>query len=223
MSNAYWEILAARSNGMHVPADFEAAAYRMVTEQVLYHADRASKAAYHLVERYERDIRDALEPLGVDVRVNRQLRYVYAIPRHGKSGGATTQQTVFALVLRMVYEDGAKVGDLNDDGEVICDLIELEEKYRILTGRELPAKGELDALMRSMKRWGIARLSTEHDDIGDEGLVDQPYAVVIRPAIVDILGETALQRLSQWQGASIPAAEDAAGEEPGQDDALEQS
>lgn len=223
MSNAYWEILAARSNGMHVPADFEAAAYRMVTEQVLYHADRASKGAYHLVERYERDIRDALEPLGVDVRVNRQLRYVYAIPRHGKSGGATTQQTVFALVLRMVYEDGAKVGDLNDDGEVICDLIELEEKYRILTGRELPTKGELDALMRSMKRWGIARLSTENDDIGEEGLVDQPYAIVIRPAIVDILGETALQRLSQWQGASIPAVEDAAGEEPGQDDVMEQS
>jgi hypothetical protein len=205
MSNSSWENLAARSNGLHVVDDFEAATYRLVVEQVLYHADRGSRTAYYVVERYERDIKEALKPLGVDVHVNRQLRYAYAIPHHGKSGNATTQQTVFALVLRMVYEDSAKVGDLTDDGEVICDLIELEEKYRMLTGRDLPGKGELDSLIRYMRRWGIARLSTEQDDIGEEGLLDQPYAIVIRPAIVDILGETALQRLSQWHGTTLSA------------------
>lgn len=205
MNNQYWENLAARSNGLHIAEDFEAAAYRLVVEQVLYHADRGSKTHYYVVERYERDIKEALAPLGVNVQVNRQLRYAFAIPRHGKSGSATIQQTVFALVLRMFYEEGAKLGDLTDDGEVICDLIELAEKYRILTGRELPGKSELDALMRSMKRWGIARVSNEQDDVDAEALADQPYAVVIRPAIVDILGETALQRLSQWHGTPAPS------------------
>ena len=216
MNNQDWESLAARSNGIHVAEDFEAAAYRLVVEQVLYHADRGSRTAYYVVERYERDIKEALAPLGVNVQVNRQLRYAFAIPKHGKSGSATTQQTVFALVLRMFYEESAKLGDLTDDGEVICDLIELAEKYRILTGREMPGKGELDALMRSMKRWGIARTSNEQDDVDPEALADQPYAVVIRPAIVDILGETALQRLSQWHGAPESSSDD--GEKQGQTD-----
>jgi hypothetical protein len=221
MSNSPWENLAARSNGLHVVEDFEAATYRLVVEQVLYHADRGSRTAYYVVERYERDIKDALAPLGVDVHVNRQLRYTYAIPRHGKSGNATTQQTVFALVLRMVYEDSAKVGDLTDDGEVICDLVELEEKYRMLTGRELPGKGELDSLIRNMRRWGIARLSSEQDDIGEEGLLDQPYAIVIRPAIVDILGETALQRLSQWHGTTLSAPDECEAQEQTPNDGTE--
>lgn len=221
MSNSPWENLAARSNGFHVVEDFEATAYRLVVEQVLYHADRGSRTAYYVVERYERDIKAALAPLGVDVHVNRNLRYAYAIPRHGKSGNATTQQTVFALVLRMVYEDSAKVGDLTDDGEVICDLVELEEKYRVLTGRELPGKGELDSLVRNMRRWGIARSSTEQDDIGEEGLLDQPYAIVIRPAIVDILGEAALQRLSQWHGATLSVPDESEVQEPIQNDGTE--
>ena len=221
MSNSYWESIASRSNGLHTVDEFETAAYRLVAEQVLYHADRASKTSYYVVERYERDLREVLTPLGVDIHVNRQLRYAYAIPRHGKSGSATTQQTVFALVLRMVYEDSAKVGDITDEGEVICDLFELDEKYRVLVGRELPIKGELDALMRSMKRWGIARLSTEQDDIGEEGLLDQPYAIVIRPAIVDILGETALQRMSQWHSTTSSSSEDNEAQEQTPDDGVE--
>lgn len=220
MNSQYWESLAARSNGLHTVEDFETAAYRLVVEQVLYH-ERGSKTHYYVVERYERDIKEALAPLGIDVRVNRQLRYAFAIPRHGKSGSATTQQTVFALVLRMFYEESAKLGDLTDDGEVICDLIELAEKYRILTGREMPGKGELDALMRSMKRWGVARVSNEQDDVDADALADQPYAVVIRPAIVDILGETALQRLSQWHDTPAPSFDEGAGQEQTNGDGTE--
>jgi hypothetical protein len=204
MSSSFWDTPAARSDGMYRAEDFEVASYRLMVEQVLYHSDRNSKTAYQIVERYERNVRDALAPLGVDVHVNRQLRYAYAIPRHAKTGTATVQQTVFALVLRLIYEDCAKVGDSTDDGEVICDLVELAEKYKILTGRDLGGRGELEALMRTMKRWGIARVATEDDDVGEEGLADQPFAVVIRPAIVDLLGETALQRLSHWNAPEGP-------------------
>ena len=45
-----WATLSQLSGGMYVPQDFERAAYRLVTEQVLYAADRRSRNAYHLVE-----------------------------------------------------------------------------------------------------------------------------------------------------------------------------
>lgn len=199
----FWEDIAERSMGQHTPQELEATAYRLITEQVLYYADRHSKTAYWMVERYEREFKRALEPLGVGVEVNRQKRYVYALPRHSKAGTASAAQTLLALVLRAIYDESARIGQFTDDGEVVCDLVELDEKYRLMTGRELPAKGELEALLRTMKRWGIAKRSDEHvsDAIGEPSST-QPYAVLIRPAIVDVLGEAALQRLAEWRAVS---------------------
>lgn len=210
----YWEALASRSNGEAAAEDFELTAYRLVSEQVIYHADRHSRMAYWLIDRYERDFRQALAPLGVDVQVNRQLRYACALPRHSKAGTASVGQTLLALVLRQIYDESARAGQLNDDGEVICDLVELEEKYRLTTGRELPGKGDLDGLLRTLKRWGIARKDEEPFPEGAEFGTSQPYAVVIRPAIADVLGETALARLADWSGN--PPAEHAETEADGE-------
>lgn len=208
----YWESLASRDNVMNTKEEFETAAYRLVAEQVLYYTDKHSRVAYWLTERYEREFTQALSPLGIMLKVNRQMRYTCAIPEHAKAGTATVQQTILALILRKIYDESARLGQLNDDGEVICDLVDLEEKYRLETHRELPKKGELDALLGILKRWGIARISNEQDGIdGDHGLGDQPYAVVIRPAIAEVLGEVALQRLAQWSdfAAADPLQENA--------------
>ena len=204
----YWESLASRTDGQHTSEELEMAAYRLAVEQVLYYADRHSRTAYHMIERYEREFRQALAPLGIEVQVNRQLRYAYALPKHAKAGAASIAQTVFALVLRGIYDESASTGQLTDDGEVVCDLVELSEKYRLMSGKDLPTKGKLDGLMETMKRWGIARKSEDHGlDDGDD-LAGQPYAVIIRPVITDVLGEAALARLVQFKTvASVDAGE----------------
>lgn len=204
----YWESLASRTEGQHTSEELEMAAYRLAVEQVLYYADRHSRTAYWMVERYEREFRQALAPLGIDVQLNRQLRYAYAVPKHAKAGAASIAQTVFALVLRGIYDESASRGQLTDDGEVVCDLVELAEKYRLMSGKDLPTKGKLDSLMETMKRWGIARKSEDQGlDDGDD-LAGQPYAVIIRPAIADVLGEAALARLVQFKTvASVDTGE----------------
>lgn len=198
MSNQFWEHAAAKTDGVVTVEDFESAAYRLVTEQVLYYTDRHSRVAYGLISQYERDFKQALAPLGVTIEVNNQKRYVYAKPQHIKAGTASVAQTRLALVLRAIYDESARLGQFTDDGEVVCEFVELGEKYRLMTGLELPSKGEFAALMRAMKRWGIAKKS---DDSGEgSGEIDSGGlgVVVIRPAIADILGETALLRLAQW-------------------------
>lgn len=209
----HWESLAARTDGQHTSDDLEMAAYRLITEQVLYHADRGSRSAYWAIERYEREFSHALAPLGIEIKVNRQLRYIYALPRHAKAGSASVAQTLLALVLRSIYDEAFRSGQQTDDGEVICDLVDLEEKYKLLCGREFPSKGKLDALMEAMKRWGIARKSEDVALSGEGNWASgQPYAVIIRPAIADILGETALARLGQFK-ATAPAILDASDED----------
>lgn len=212
----YWETLVARTDVQNTTEEFESAAYRLITEQVLYHADKHSRVAYWLVERYTKDFERVLEPLGIDVVVNTLLRYVYAKPRHAKYGAVSVMQTLLALVLRSIYDESARIGRLNDNGEVLCDLIELDEKFRLATGRELPAKMEFDALLRQFKKWGIAKVADEQNlEEIDVDAESQPY-VLIRPAIVDVLGETVLQRLGQW--AQNKAAKGSENNEPESDE-----
>lgn len=208
-----WEDLASRLDGIYTVEDFETAAYRLVAEQVIYHSDRSSRVIYAILDLYEREFVKVLAPFGVSLSINRQLRYVTALPRHAKAGTATVAQTLFALVLRSLYDEGVRAGGLTEDGEVLCDYIELQEKFHLMTGRDLPTRGELDTLLRAAKRWGIAR-RLEDDDSGHLTPLQELAAggVAIRPAIVDVLGETALIRLAQWGAVRDEAnADDAAG------------
>src|SRR5690606_16134867 len=71
-----WNILAQQSGGALSVQDFERAAYRLVTEQVLSASERGSRVAYHLVEDHFEDFVAALAPLGVRLERNAHYRYL---------------------------------------------------------------------------------------------------------------------------------------------------
>lgn len=192
---SHWDNAVTGTQSQATQEDFEAAAYRLVAEQVIYASDRGNKLPYRLIEDYEREFRSVLEPMGIGLLVNRRLRYACALPRHTKIADAGLEPTLLALVLRKIYDELARLGQITDVGEVFVDLIELAEKFRQSTnGRDLPKGGQLRELVRIVQRWGIAR---RQDDVGDDDTdVEQPFVIVIRPAIADVLGETPLQRLA---------------------------
>jgi len=192
----FWTDAAEATKNVVTEDDFEAAANRLVAEQVLYATDRGSKVAYGLIRDFEREFKRALEPLGYYVRVNSQLRYACAIPKHARTSPVTVDQTLLALVLRKIFDEETRAGHHDENGEVVCDLITLEVKYKQMTGgRELATGGKLAALMQWMRRWGLARVSDEDSNqFGQDA--DQPYVVIIRPGIAEILGEAALARIA---------------------------
>jgi len=201
----YWSGLSEACDGHIEPDEFAAIAYRLMTEQCIYHADRGSRIAYGIVDRYEREFAKVLTPFGVHLKVNRVAMYAVALPDHPKSTPASKAETLFALVLRGVYEECAKSGQITDTSEVHCDLVELSENYRLMTGEDLlVSKGVFEALMRTAHRWGIARWRDKDEMPAAPSESDR--AIAIRPAIIDILGETALRRLALWQQASTHAA-----------------
>jgi hypothetical protein len=69
-----WNTLSQMSNGVYTVADFERAAWRLVTEQVLYASDRGSRVAYHLVEDHFDDYVATLAPLAFRVERNAHYR-----------------------------------------------------------------------------------------------------------------------------------------------------
>ena len=186
-----WNTISQQSNGLYAPADFERAAYRLVTDQVLYASDRGARSAYHLVEDHFDDYVAALAPLGIRLERNAHYRYVVALPAHADGVPVTLEETLLLLVLRQRYDVAARQGEIEEQGEVMVELPELQEAYAALTGRPMPEVGALRTLARSARRWGVARLvDSEPDD-------PQPFHLRVRPAIVEIVGEAWLQRLDQ--------------------------
>lgn len=186
-----WTTLSQLTNGSYTEQDFERAAWRLVTEQVLYAADQRSRVAYHLVEEFLDDFGAALAPLGIRLERNAGHRYIVALPRHAEGTPVRLDETLFLLVLRQRYDEAMRQGRIEEHGEVMVELPDLQEAWPALTGRPMPDIGALRMLAGTLRRWGCCRLvEGESDDL-------QPFHLMVRPAIVDIVGEQWLQRLDQ--------------------------
>ena len=186
-----WSTLSQLTNGTYAEQDFERAAYRLVTEQVLYAADHRSRVAYHLVEEFLADFAAALAPLGIRLERNGNHRYIVALPRHGEGAPVRLEETLLLLVLRQRYDEAMRQGRTEEHGEVVVELPDLQEAYPALTERPMPEIGTLRTLAATLKRWGVCRMvEGEADEL-------QPFHLLVRPAIVDIVGEQWLQRLDQ--------------------------
>lgn len=186
---ANWERLAAQSNGFYEEQDYQKAAYRLMMEQVIYNSDHGGRVPYDLVTHHLGAFRDVFEQFGMSIVHNPHHGYVVAIPRHAFGARMRLEETRLALLLRRVYDDRINAVDIVD-GEAFVTLEELDQLYKDLLGRQLPDRGEMRELMRSLKRNGIAREIDAADD--------QPFQIAIRPAITDILGQTALLQLAAY-------------------------
>jgi hypothetical protein len=124
-----WNTLSQMSNGIHTVQDFERTAYRLITEQVLYASDRSARVAYHLIVDHFDDYVAALAPLGIRLERNAHYRYVVALPAHDEGTPVTLGETLLLLVLRQRYDEAARQGRIEDQGEVVVELPELQEAY----------------------------------------------------------------------------------------------
>ncbi len=183
---SHWERLAAQSQ-THIESDYQKAGYRLVMEQVLYARDARSRVAYELIVKHRKDYDALLAQLGMTITHNPHMGYLVATPNQYVSEKMRLAETRLALVLRRLYDDRMHATEIVA-GEAFVDMIELERAYKDLLNRELPAKAPLEDQLQALKRYGIVRLEETRDE--------QRLQVVIRPGIVDVLGETALLQLA---------------------------
>lgn len=184
-----WERLAEDSSGNHMVEDFEKAAYRLMVSQAIYAGDHGSRHTYHLIVKYLAAFKELLSKFGMTLRHNPHHSYLVAIPSHQVAEKMSLNETRLALVLRRFYDDRMHTAEISD-GEAYISLEELERAYREWLTRVLPERAELRQLAIALKRYGLVRLEDSEDG--------QPFKIVIRPGITDILGETALHQLAAY-------------------------
>jgi len=191
MSALPWERLAAQSP-LYAEGDYHKAAYRLIMEQVLYASDARSRVAYELIVKHRKEYDALLAQLGMRITHNPHMGYVLATPDQYVAEKMRLSETRLALVLRRLYDDKMHAAEILA-GEAFVDMIELERAYKDLLGREFPARSQIEEQLHALKRYGIVRLEDSHDE--------QRLQAVIRPGIVDILGETALLQLAAHAGS----------------------
>ena len=182
-----WDRLSEQSQGLYVPENYEQAAYRLMMEQVIYAVDRGSRLPYDLIVKHFGAYKELFGRFGVDLVHNHFHSYVVAVPTASAAGKMRLAETRMALVLRRLYDDKMHAADIVA-GEAFIELEELERAYKELLDHDLPDRVDLRELIGVMKRYGIARLEEL-----EEG---QPFQVVVRPGIAEVLGETALLQLA---------------------------
>jgi hypothetical protein len=166
-------------------------------EQVLYASDRNTRTTYELITQHLSTYRELLSQLGMTVIHNTHMSYLVAIPDQYVAEKMRLQETRLALVLRRIYDDKIYATEVVA-GEAWVTIHELERAYRDLMSRALPETNELRELCKALKRFGLVRLEDAEDE--------QPFIVVVRPGIVDVLGETALLQMASH--AMEPGSED---------------
>lgn len=181
-------------DSLYVEQDYEQAAYRLITHQILSASDRATRKDYGIVSRAFDEFEQALRPLGVELMHDASYQYIVARPRHVlNQQRASKEETLLLLVLAGIHHRVRFEGREEKNGEAFVDLPDLQEHYEKETGRPFPAATEFRALLAKFKRWGIAA-----DDRGDEN-AGQPFRLRIHPAIGGLLRKEYLSYLESFR------------------------
>jgi len=184
-----WKRIAEQQE-IYTIGDFQRAALRLVTEQILYQVNPKQRSDYDLVAAYENEYSEALDLFGCKLDHNIQERYVAAVPTQQEVSKIPLMHTLLALVLRKLYDHHMNRGVLNA-GIAGVSIAELETAFRESTGRDLPMKpqSELMTMLDAMKRWGIAR------PMKTENLGEVTWYVEILPGIQSLINERSLAML----------------------------
>lgn len=181
-----WERVAEQHQ-LFSADDLRRAGYRLVMDQVIYGSDTRSRTTYEILIKFLGSYRELLGSLGMTVIHNPHMSYVVAVPNQYVAEKMRLSETRLALVLRSLYNDKMYATEIVA-GEAHVTIHDLEAAYKDLMKKELPDNALLRDILLALKRYGLLRLEEAHDE--------QPFTVVVRPGIVDVLGETALLQLA---------------------------
>lgn len=195
--------------------------FRELLQRLLGHGivcrdeNQTEQQLYDRFLRIESPVKQYFELLGINLHHDRTFEYVRLYPPGslvpGEQETATTgtishgglkrnlrqQEVALVLVLRALYEQALREGQLDDDGYAAESLESISIAMRNLINRQLPSTlTERTLLFRQVRRLRLIRF---HPDID---LEDSDAWIRIHPMIVSFVGDKALDQVCQTIEAS---------------------
>lgn len=181
-----WQSAVARSEE-YEESDFMEAMYMIMAHQVIYQKD--NRIQYTIIDRHKEEFREAVALAGYELKFDADYGFCYIIPTYLKNMQPMSMaDTRLILVLRKVYHEKFSLGEF-DGGDVIVSLPELQSAYQATTGEKKEFRStDLRSAIDRLKRFGMTRIVDSDDD-------EQPFSIVIRPAIARLVSDAALSQL----------------------------
>ena len=173
-----------------VADDFRRAASVAMERQFLFGDKNRDQRHFHQILDAEDYYRNLFDAMNLDLVCDRTAGYVGLVPRESHlTIGLDTEQSMFLLVLRVVYEQAAKECRIGEYSQAFTDSEVLVDTYVAHTNRKRPGLVRLREILRSFSRQGLLEIDEDED---------KAIRFRIRPSIRDMVTHGFLTALEDY-------------------------
>lgn len=178
-----------------VTAQLQTAAQVMLLHQVIYADTPGIGPSYDLMRRHRVYFGRLFESMGYELLFEVDTQSIALVPGDGSYGWKQVRlrkdETLVALVLRLLLEEATGHGEIDELGRVESDTDAFYDRYRTLSGEDPPAEARLAEILRSFQRRGLVR-------VGDRDREEQVTPVTVLPGIRNIVTERYALAVVDW-------------------------
>lgn len=178
-----------------VAAQLQTAAQVMLLHQVIYADTPGIGPSYDLLRRHRVYFQRLFDSLGFELSFDADTQSVAVVPGEGGYGWKQIRlrkdETLVALVLRLLLEEATGHGEIDELGRAETDTDAFYDRYRTLAGEDPPAEARLAEILRGFQRRGLVR-------VGDRDREEQVTPVTVLPGIRTIVTERYALAVVDW-------------------------
>lgn len=182
-------------DGEETEARLQTALQALLLHQVIYSDSHGVGGSYELILRNQAFFRRYFATMGFELFIDPAAQCL------GLSVGETSfgwkqnrlrkDETLVALVLRLMLEEGTRASEIDEVGRVDTDTDALFDRYRTLAGEDPPTESRLIEILRAFQRRGMVR-------IGERDRDEQVTPVLLMPGIRRIVTDRHVEAVSDW-------------------------
>lgn len=184
-----------RSSEDEVAAQLQTAAQVMLLHQVIYADTPGIGRSYDLMRRHRVYFHRLFESMGFELAFDADIQAIALVPGELNYGWKQTRlrkdETLVALVLRLLLEEATGHGEIDELGRAESDTDAFYDRYRTLAGEEPPSEARLGEILRAFQRRGFVR-------IGERDREEQVTPVTVLPGIRTVVTEGFAHAVVDW-------------------------
>jgi hypothetical protein len=186
--------------------DLRRAASIVMERQFIYGDKNRDQRYYYQILEAEDYFRNLFDALNLDLVCDRTAGYVGVVPRERYlSAGLNTEETLFLLALRLLYERSAQECRIGENSQVLTDSEILLDIYETHSSRQRPGLVRMREILGKFSRQGLLEIDEKEDKV---------IQFRIRPSIRNVVTAGYIQALEEY----VHAGEEENGTSDGEGD-----
>ena len=186
---------ARRKRDQTTEADLQRALQALLMHQCVY-ADRPMGGRpYTIIARHRDFFEKYVNALDYQLIVEQRDGLAAVRPRTAAYGWKETRfkkdETLVLLVLRYLFEDGTRRGEMDETGRIETNTDEIYDAYKTLAGEEPPSESRLHEILAMARRRGLVR-------VADADRAERITPLTVLPGIRVLIPDTYVEAVIDW-------------------------